>query len=88
MKLQLSNSERYRKDIKSFNQALLKITNPKLKQEFESLMAEFKKYSTLIDEEHNPTNNGYINPARAHESVDRLASVRYKLYKIVNDLNS
>jgi len=87
MPLHLSKTKSYIADLKVFNESLNRITNPKLKTETEKLIKDFKHQVSLIDNEHTELGKGYPNPSKSKDFVSRLAEVRKRLYKIVDDLD-
>jgi len=87
MPLQLTKTKNYITDLKIFNETVTRISNPKLKTEVEKLIKEYKHQATLIDNEHATLEKGYPDPSKSRDFVSRLAEVRKRLYKIVNDLN-
>jgi len=81
----LSHSPKYQKDLKKFNQALEKITDPKKKIYYKKLIDELQFQVKIIDENHSSNNAGKIQPNILQENLKDLATIRYQLHNLVKD---
>jgi|SaaInlLV_10m_DNA_1039704.scaffolds.fasta_scaffold11523_3 hypothetical protein len=77
---------KFQQDLKYFTEKLSVITNPVLKKECNELLKELTAHASQIDQGHDPSNNGFINPSSLHENRVRMIDIRKRLTSIVNDL--
>ena len=86
-RLSVNNIEKYNKDLKQYQAACNKITNPKVVKVVQKLIDDFQEQVRLINDGHSTEYNGYIRPDMLKENIDNLVRLRVKLNKIVKDVS-
>jgi soluble cytochrome b562 len=84
--MKISDSLKYKKDLKNFTLAVEKVTDPKRKTYFQKLVDEFKYQIKMIDETHNSANAGKIQPSILQENLKDLTNIRYQLENLIKDI--
>ena len=82
--LKISQSRKFKKDIKKFKQNARKITNPLLQKEYDALLKKFIDQCNIIDNAHSPEYNGNIDPRTIRDNVMEMSFLREKLNKFLN----
>lgn len=75
----LSQQSKVKQDFERYKIAIEKMQNQKVKKQFEIYLKDFQQQINLIDEGHSSYNNGYIDPKRNRDNVERLVELRTKL---------
>ena len=83
----LSNSKDYVNDLQKYKNSLEYIQDTKTKQKYAKLISELEEQTRLIDNAHNSSNNGYVNPVSIKENVINAYHLRRKLNKLLKDLD-
>jgi hypothetical protein len=81
--MKVSAFGRYQHEIKTFQQKLDSIENPKVVKEANELIKKLKSLIKDIDLGHDPTLNGYMNPHIISNKRHEIISIREKLYKLL-----
>ena len=81
----VSSSEKFKRDLKIFEQAIEKIANPKKKDEYQKILDKLISNFKLIEEGHDASFNTVINPALLREHFLETIELRRILEKLVKD---
>jgi len=85
--LKITNSEKYKKDLRLYKSAIESITDEQVKQEYQTLLNKLSEQFKLIDAAHDTVNRD-IDPMQVRENVENSVLIRRKLNKIVRDFKS
>ena len=69
----LSNSNNFKKEIKSYEIAIEKIENPDVKNEYLIFLNKLIQEAKLIDGAHNISSNKNIDPRNIRENIENKA---------------
>ena len=83
--MNLLDSPKVQKDLRNYENAVKKIVNTNIKQDFEKLLIEYKLQITTINDLHSSSTPGEIKPSSIQEHVKGLGQLRNKLDKLVAD---
>jgi len=83
--MNLLDSPKVQKDLRNYENAVKKIVNTNIKQDFEKLLIEYKLQITTINDLHSTLTPGEIKPSSIQERVRELGQLRNKLDKLVVD---
>lgn len=84
----LSEVEKFKKEISFFRSKIAQIPNEQVKKSATTMLNDLISQSKLIDEGHNPRNNGYIDPRRLRDNIEKMVKIRINLRKIIEDLDN
>jgi hypothetical protein len=84
----LGESEKFKKEIDFFRSKINLINNDTVKKHATTLLNSLISQSKLIDEGHSFRNNGYIDPRRVRDNLEKMIDIRLNLKKIVEDLDN
>jgi len=82
--LKIQQSNKFKKDLRSYNLAIESITNEHVKQEYQILLNKLVEQFRIIDAAHDTVNRD-IDPIQVRENVELSVSLRRKLDKLIKD---
>jgi len=85
--LKFSNLDKFKNDLAKFKSAIDIIPNAKYKKNAENLLKRYVDCAKLIDDAHDPSNNGYINPRATRDNIEEIIMIRRQLEQVIKDLN-
>lgn len=77
----LLESEKFKKELITFQQDISKIQNEKLKEKLSNDINRLKEIAKEIDVGHDTRFNGMIHPSRLSEARENLSKLRYSIKK-------
>ena len=80
----LSNSNKFKKEIKSYEIAIEKIENLDVKNQYMSFLSKLKQEANYVDGAHD-TSNKNIDPRKVRENIGNMMSLRLELSKLIKD---
>lgn len=81
----LADLSRLRQDLEKFSSTIESITQEKSKKRGLELLEKLKQQIRLIDEGHNPRNNGFIDPKRLRDNIIEVIKIKKELERMVKD---
>lgn len=85
--LKITNSEKYKKDLRLYKAAIESVTDERVKQEYQTLLNKLSEQFKLIDAAHDTVNKD-IDPVQVRENVENSVQLRRRLDKIIRDFKS
>lgn len=85
MLTKLSETSRFKSELRFFQIGIEKIQNEDAKKSASIMLNELLAQTRLIDEGHSSRNNGYVNPRALKDSIERIADLRKRLRQLLND---
>lgn len=82
--LKLSESPKYLKELKEFENAFKSITNEKAKKKLQSLISDLKAQVKMIDEKHI-SYAGKIDPKSARDNIEDMLHLRLEIQKVIRE---
>ena len=77
---------KYEKDLKKYKREINKLSNAKGQQICGQLLKNIEHEMSIIRNNHDSRNGGYMNPLFVRENVVKLAKLRLKLEKLLKQL--
>jgi hypothetical protein len=85
--MQISQNERFQKEIKTIKDSLGKIPSEHIKKEIQNLLSELINQVRILDSHHSNIINTKTLSDSAGGTRDRILELRKKIFKTLKDLN-
>lgn len=85
MSLNLNSHEKIQNDLARYQEAINKITNPKIRAKANNLLSQYKAQIDLINNAHTSSSTRNTNISSVKDNVFNLVNIRIDLEKFVKD---
>jgi PHP family Zn ribbon phosphoesterase len=85
MTLSLNSYEKIQNDLSRYQEAISKITNPKVRSNANNLLSQYRSQINLINEAHTSSGTRNTNITAVKDNVFNLVNIRQELEKFVKD---
>jgi len=83
--MRLTDSDRYKKDIKNYTNLMRNLVDTTKKEKCQKLLKELQAEAFQIDNGHNSSLNGIIKPKDLRINIERMSDVRRELNELLDN---